>query len=69
MMPDKEEVTLSPEDCAAMGMHIFPCRGKRPVLGLKWREESTRDIPKDQWVFIEHRAGNPLFPTRKGGKE
>lgn len=27
------------------------------------------DIPKDQWVFIEHRSGNPLFPTRKGGKE
>ena len=27
------------------------------------------DIPKDQWVFIEHRSGNPLFPTRKVGKE
>lgn len=27
------------------------------------------DIPKDQWVFLTHRSGNPLFPTRKGGKE
>ena len=27
------------------------------------------DIPKEQWVFTELRAGNPLFPTRKGGKK
>ena len=26
-------------------------------------------IPKDQGVFLTHRSGNPLFPTRKGGKE
>ena len=50
-MPDIEEATLSPEDCVAMGMHIFPCRGKRPVLGLKWREESTRDLATiQQWI-------------------
>ena len=27
------------------------------------------NIPRDQWVFVEHRSGNPLFPTRKGGEE
>ena len=43
-MPNMEETTLTPEDCAAMGMYLFPCRGKRPLV-KSWLSESTRDLP------------------------
>jgi hypothetical protein len=44
---------LSAEQCAAVGLYVFPCRAnKKPLPGLKWPEESTVD-PKqiaDWWT-------------------
>jgi hypothetical protein len=66
----------SPEHCnnltvalawAARGAAVFPCYGKKPCFGVRWKSHSTRDLDEIESFWRRFPGAAPSIVTGKSG--